>query len=99
MKNCFIIIEWIWCIDVDEFLEGNLGFVMKKVLVECNNEVNGVYVCKCIDFMGKFLLYGGWYFFYYLKVWWRGYGECENWWMDEYICIFSGIIIIVEEGN
>ena len=31
---------------------------MKKALAECNNEVNGVYVRKRIDFMGKPLLHG-----------------------------------------
>ena len=43
LKNCPITTEWIWRIDADEFLEGNLGPAMKKALAECNNEVNGVY--------------------------------------------------------
>lgn len=59
LKNCPITTEWIWRIDADEFLEGNLGSAMKKALAECNNEVNGVYVRKRIDFMGKPLLHGG----------------------------------------
>ena len=42
LKNCPITTEWIWRIDADEFLEGNLGPAMKKALAECNNEVNGV---------------------------------------------------------
>ena len=58
-KNCPITTEWIWRIDADEFLEGNLGSAMKKALAECNNEVNGVYVRKRIDFMGKPLLHRG----------------------------------------
>lgn len=58
LKNCPITTEWIWRIDADEFLEGNLGPTMKKALAECNNEVNGVYVRKRIDFMGKPLLHG-----------------------------------------
>ena len=70
LKNCPITTEWIWRIDADEFLEGNLGPAMKKALAECNNEVNGVYVRKRIDFMGKPLLHGGWYPSYHLK-----YGE------------------------
>ena len=99
LKNCPITTEWIWRIDADEFLEGNLGPAMKKALAECNNEVNGVYVRKRIDFMGKPLLHGGWYPSYHLKVWRRGHGECENRWMDEHIRIFSGTTITVEEGN
>lgn len=30
LKNCPITTEWIWRIDADEFLEGNLGSAMKK---------------------------------------------------------------------
>ena len=99
VMNCPITSEWIWRIDADEFLEGNLGQVMKYTLAECSSEVNGVYVRKRIDFMGKPLLHGGWYPSYHLKVFRRGHGECENRWMDEHIRIFDGITITVEEGN
>ena len=99
VMNCPITSEWIWRIDADEFLEGNLGQAMKYTLAECSSEVNGVYVRKRIDFMGKPLLHGGWYPSYHLKVFRRGHGECENRWMDEHIRIFDGITITVEEGN
>ena len=99
LKNCPITTEWIWRIDADEFLEGNLGVAMKNTLAKCNNEVNGIYVRKRIDFMGKPLLHGGWYPSYHLKVWRRGHGECENRWMDEHIRIFDGTTITIEEGN
>ena len=59
VMNCPITSEWIWRIDADEFLEGNLGQVMKYTLAECSSEVNGVYVRKRIDFIGKPLLHGG----------------------------------------
>lgn len=99
IANCNITSEWLWRIDADEFLEGDLGVSMKQTLAQCENEVNGVYVRKRIDFMGKPLLHGGWYPSYHLKVWRKGHGDCENRWMDEHICIFDGATIVVKDGN
>ena len=44
--HCNIQSEWIWRIDADEFLEGDLGKAMKKALKVCEDNVNGVYVRK-----------------------------------------------------
>ena len=62
-------------------------------------DVNGVYVRKRIDFMGRPLLHGGWYPSYHLKVFRKGHGDCENRWMDEHIRLFDGKAITVNEGN
>lgn len=97
--ECDIQSEWIWRIDADEFLEGNLGDSMKRTLVQCDMDVNGVYVRKRIDFMGRPLLHGGWYPSYHLKVFRKGHGDCENRWMDEHIRLFDGKAITVNEGN
>ena len=97
--NCNIKSAWIWRIDADEFLEGNIGAAVKKALKECNDDVNGVYIRKRIDFIGKPLLHGGWYPSYHLKIFRNGHGDCENRWMDEHIRIFDGTTITVEDGN
>ena len=97
--QCPIQSEWIWRIDADEFLEGNIGIAVKNALSNCSADVNGIYVRKRIDFMGKPLLHGGWYPSYHLKVFRRGHGDCENRWMDEHIGIFDGTTITIEEGN
>lgn len=97
--QCPIQSEWIWRIDADEFLEGNIGIAVKNVLSNCPADVNGVYVRKRIDFMGKPLLHGGWYPSYHLKIFRKGHGDCENRWMDEHIRIFEGTTITIEEGN
>ena len=97
--ECDIQSEWIWRIDADEFLEGNLGDSMKRTLVQCDMDVNGVYVRKRIDFMGRPLLHGGWYPSYHLKVFRKGHGDCENRWMDDHIRLFDGKAITVNEGN
>lgn len=97
--QCPIQSEWIWRIDADEFLEGNIGIAVKNILSNCPADVNGVYVRKRIDFMGKPLLHGGWYPSYHLKIFRKGHGDCENRWMDEHIRIFDGTTITIEEGN
>lgn len=97
--QCPIKSEWIWRIDADEFLEGDIGTAVKKTLSNCPADVNGVYVRKRIDFMGKPLLHGGWYPSYHLKIFRKGHGDCENRWMDEHIRIFNGTTITIKEGN
>lgn len=97
--QCPIQSEWIWRIDADEFLEGNIGTAVKNTLSNCAESVNGVYVRKRIDFMGKPLLHGGWYPSYHLKIFRKGHGDCENRWMDEHIRIFDGTTITIKEGN
>lgn len=97
--QCPIQSKWIWRIDADEFLEGNIGIAVKNALSNCSADVNGIYVRKRIDFMGKPLLHGGWYPSYHLKVFRRGHGDCENRWMDEHIRIFDGTTITIEKGN
>jgi len=97
--HCNIQSEWIWRIDADEFLEGELGTAVKEAVSKCSNQVNGVYVRKRIDFMNRSLLHGGWYPSYHLKVFRRGHGDCENRWMDEHIRIFDGGTITVDDGN
>lgn len=97
--ECGITADWIWRIDADEFLEGNLGEAVKKYIQNAPDDVNGIYVRKRIDFMGRPLLHGGWYPSYHLKVFRRGHGDCENRWMDEHIRLFDGKTITIEDGN
>lgn len=99
VHDCGITSDWIWRIDADEFLEGGLGETVKKAINECDDDVNGIYVRKRIDFMGRPLMHGGWYPSYHLKVFRRCHGECENRWMDEHIRLFDGRAITIEKGN
>ena len=97
--QCPIQTEWLWRIDADEFLEGDIGLAVKEAVAHCGKDINGVYVRKRIDFMGRSLLHGGWYPSYHLKVFRKGHGECENRWMDEHIRLLDGTGITVETGN
>ena len=99
IHECPIKSEWLWRIDADEFLSGHLGMAVKNTLAVCGDDVNGLYVRKRIDFMGRSLLHGGWYPSYHLKVFRRGHGECEARWMDEHIILLDGKSLKVEEGD
>lgn len=99
IHECGITADWIWRIDADEFLEGGLGIAVKDFIQSAPENINGIYVRKRIDFMGRPLLHGGWYPSYHLKVFRRGHGECENRWMDEHIKLFDGEAVRIKAGN
>ena len=99
LQNLPVAADWIWRIDADEFLEGNVGKAVRDALAHCADDVNGVYVRKRIDFMGRPLLHGGWYPTYHLKVFRRGHGICESRWMDEHLRLLDGTAVTVDEGN
>ena len=99
IHECNVASDWLWRIDADEYLEGGLGAAVRAAIETAPDDVNGIYVRKRIDFMGRPLLHGGWYPSYHLKVWRRGHGECENRWMDEHIRIFNGKTVVVNKGN
>lgn len=99
LANCPIKSDWLWRIDADEYLSGGLGEAVKMRIDGADEAVNGFYVRKKIVFMGRELLHGGWYPSYHLKVWRRGFGDCEDKWMDEHIRVFSGRTEVVEVGD
>ena len=61
--------------------------------------INGFYVRKRIDFLGRPLLHGGWYPQYHLKIFRRGHGACENRWMDEHITLTDGTTMTIDTGD
>lgn len=99
LEHAPITAEWVWRIDADEYLDKGLGEAVKKMVMECPDDVTGLYVRRRIDFMGHPLLHGGWYPQYHLKVWRFGHGACENRWMDEHIRLDDGRTMMVETGD
>ena len=99
IHECNVASDWLWRIDADEYLEGGIGEAVRAAIETAPDDVNGIYVRKRIDFMGRPLLHGGRYPSYHLKVWRRGHGECENRRMDEHIRIFNGKTVVVNKGN
>lgn len=99
LAHCPAKAEWIWRVDADEYLEGDIGRAVKSAISQCGPDVNGIYVRKRIDFMGRPLRHGGWYPSYHLKVFRKGHAACESRWMDEHIRLFDGDTITVKDGN
>jgi glycosyltransferase involved in cell wall biosynthesis len=95
LDNCEITSEWVWRIDADEFIEP-MSYSLKDKLASLSQSVSGVYVTRKIVFMGKPLLYGGWYPVWHLKIWKYGKGFCENRWMDEHIKLSEGTTVEID---
>jgi len=98
LENCNIQTEWIWRIDADEYVDEELVKNIQKAIKESNEDITGIYVKRKIVFMGRALLHGTWYPRWYLKIFRRGIGVCENRWMDEHIKLSRGKTIQVQ-GN
>lgn len=96
LAKCPEYIDWIWRIDADEYVESSLATKVKGLLPTIDNDVNGIIVNKKNIFMGRPLLHGGWYPQRQLKIIRRGYGTCEDTWMDEHMVLYSGKTITVE---
>lgn len=97
LENAPITADWIWRIDADEFITPLLGEQVTQTIHNIQDtDVNGIYVRKRIDFMGRPLLHGGWYPQYHLKIWRRGFGACENRWMDEHIRLTQGVTVTID---
>lgn len=104
LEHAPITTEWVWRIDADEFITPSLAEAVKELMnneeLKMNNEgktINGIYVRKRIDFLGRPLMHGGWYPQYHLKIWRRGHGACENRWMDEHIRLTDGETISIDK--
>ena len=98
LENAPITSDWVWRIDADEFITPLLGEHVTQTIHNIQDtDVNGIYVRKRIDFMGRPLLHGGWYPQYHLKIWRRGFGACENRWMDEHIRLTQGETVTIDK--
>jgi len=96
LKECSIQSEWIWRIDADEYAGQTLQENLKEVLDNIKPTVNGISINRKIIFLGRPLMYGGWYPFKQLKIIRKGYGTCEELFQDEHLIVYSGEIIHVQ---
>lgn len=90
IDNVEIDTEWIWRVDADEIIEDGLAVIAEKELSGLPKNVNGVYVNKKIVFMGRPLLYGGWYPAQQIKIVRKGFGRSEDKMMDEHLIVIEG---------
>lgn len=103
LSNCDIQSDWIFRIDGDEYLENNDAIQIRKSLDSLPIDVNGIHIKRKIKFLGKVLMHGGWYPKWVIRIFRRGYGICENQWMDEHIVLTEGKslplnVVIVDEN-
>ena len=96
MENCDIQAQWIWRLDADEYIEPSLASKALQALAHIAEDVNGIYVNRKIVFMGQPLLHGGWYPVQHIKIIRKGFGACEDTWMDEHLVVFSGKTIAID---
>lgn len=99
LEHAPITTEWVWRIDADEFITEKLAELVQNTLTELREDsnVNGIFVNRRIDFMGRPLMHGGWYPQRLIKIFRKGFASCENRWMDEHIRLSSGETISIEE--
>ena len=96
LKNCPIQSDWILRMDADEYLDNPESIDLIVYLSNLSSEINGLIIRRKIVFMGKPLLHGGWYPKWNLRIFRKGFGECENKWMDEHIILNEGSAIQIK---
>ena len=95
--------DWIMRIDADEEATQGLVTALQNFL-KSPGDVSGVYVRRCIYFMGRAIRHGGFYPRWHLRVFRNGIGRCEPRSMDEHIVLSEGGTIklhqdIIDKNN
>lgn len=91
--------EWVLRLDADEIVTETLAAEIRESLAALPTETRGVYVSRCMHFLGRRIQWGGVFPARVLRLFRHGHGHCENRWMDEHIIVdgqtaeFSGEII------
>ncbi|MBR8832743.1 MAG: glycosyltransferase family 2 protein [Stigonema ocellatum SAG 48.90 = DSM 106950] len=92
LENLPITTPWIIRMDADEYLTPELVEELKQVLPNTPSEVTGYQVKRRVYFMGRWIRHGGYYPTWLLRVWRKGFGVCEDRWIDEHIMLTEGRI-------
>lgn len=83
--------KWIFRIDADEYLTPDSA---KEIEALCNenmdNDVNGIIVRFCNNFLGRDMKHGGQYPWKKLSIYKTGFGDIEDRNMDEHIILSQG---------
>jgi glycosyltransferase involved in cell wall biosynthesis len=81
---------WVMRIDADEIVTEPLAREINDKLPTLPADVGGLILKRRQVFLGRFLRWGGNYPIRLLRGWRRGYGRCEDRWMDEHLVIANG---------
>jgi glycosyltransferase involved in cell wall biosynthesis len=81
--------DWVMRIDADEFVEGDLEG-LKRRLAALPSEVTGLMLRRKMHFLGRWIRHGGMHPLWHLRMWRSGRARCEARWMDEHMILLSG---------
>ena len=90
LENTEIASDWILRIDADEFLDDELISDLNLRLANLDKDITAIYLDRGLIFNGESLKYSRFAKMKHLKIWRRGFGYCENTWMDEHIIVDKG---------
>ncbi|PML10611.1 glycosyl transferase [Vibrio breoganii] len=93
LDNCPIETEWVMKMDSDEFILPELADELISKLASVNQKYSGIYIKRRVNFMGRWIKYGGYYPTWLLRIWRYKNGVMEQRWMDEHIKLSAGSTI------
>lgn len=82
--------DWVLRIDADERLNEELRRELLDRLPGIDKEVTGLLISRRISFLGREISHGDSYPVWLLRLWRRGFGTCEDTWMDEHMVLSEG---------
>jgi glycosyltransferase involved in cell wall biosynthesis len=91
--------DWVLRLDADEYVTPMLAAEIASDLGKVDRNIEGVYLSRRMDFLGRPIRHGGVYPGRMLRLFRYGRGRCENRWMDEHIVVrgqtadFAGEIV------
>jgi glycosyltransferase involved in cell wall biosynthesis len=82
--------QWVLRLDADEIVTPPLAEEISAQVPDFSPDIDGVFVSRCMTFMGRPIRYGGVFPIRILRLFRYGRGRCENRWMDEHILVDGG---------
>lgn len=82
--------DWILKLDADEEILPELKEEIIKVLPKTSESITGFYIKRRVFFMNRWIRHGGYYPFWFLRLWRKGKGRSEERKMDEHIILSEG---------
>jgi len=79
--------DWVLRLDADEFVTPGLSQEIVDMIGGLGPDVDGVYVSRRMNFLGRAIRWGGVFPVRVLRLFRHGAGRCENRWMDEHILV------------
>ncbi|HKU45135.1 MAG TPA: glycosyltransferase family 2 protein, partial [Polyangiales bacterium] len=88
--------QWVMRVDSDEIVTPELAAELEAKLPGLPDDVTGLVVKRRQVFLGHTLRWGGNYPIHLLRLFRRGFGRCEERWMDEHLLVTSGRTELLE---